>query len=159
MSEMLRGQTRPIDGWDDVIAWLIESFDALDVGDVLELGPSDHVLFEVDEGDEIVPTAQAQALRGGVVWLRLSTQVQGVPLLSSFSSKGIDLDVWHDGSMFEDCSDGYLASKDFAILAEACVTWFRDRQGFHYDDLGCEHHRALTLRRLDSVWRPEARTT
>jgi hypothetical protein len=142
---MLRGRTRPIGGWNDVVAWLIESFTALDVGDVLELGPTGHVAFEDDDGEEIVPSAQAQALTGGVVWLRLSTEVLGVPLLTTYSSKGIELDVWHDGSVFADCTDGYLASDDFSVLAEACVTWFRDRNGLHYEDLGCEHHRALRL--------------
>ncbi|MGH8892362.1 MAG: hypothetical protein ACRDWY_03510 [Actinomycetes bacterium] len=147
---MLRGHTQPIGSWDDVIAWLIESFDALDVGDVLELGPSDSVVFRGEDGgtEEIVPCAQAQALEEGVVWVRLSTEVMNLPLLSDLSSDGLPFDEWQDGSIFDDCTDGYLVSNDISVLAEACVVWFRDRQGLAYDELGCEHHRARTLHQL-----------
>lgn len=144
MSEMLRGHVQPIGGWDDVVAWLASSFEALDVGDVLEVGQAGQQVF-AEEDEEPVACAQVQALSDGVAWLRLSTDTMAVPLLSDLSSHGLELNEWHSGEIFDDCTDGYLICDDMLVLAEACATWFRDRQSIHYSDLGCEHHRARAL--------------
>lgn len=81
-----------------------------------------------------------------MVMLRLSITYMEVPLLSSYSTTRVALDTWSDGAIFDDCTAGYIVSADYRTLAEACVTWFRDRQEIDLDELGCEHHRARSLR-------------
>lgn len=142
MSDLIEGQTWDIDGWDGMAEWLEVSCGELDVGDVLSIGPSDPVAFEV----EVVPNAQFQKLEGEVAWLRLSTTVMDTPLLSDLTSDGLLLDSWHPGNDFDDCTDGFIVSANLRLLADACVTWFRDRHGFEIEDLGCHHDRARSLR-------------
>lgn len=135
MSEFLSGHQFPTRSWDDVARWLVHSLGRLDVGDILEIGPSDAM---VHHADEHVPCAQFQALEDGCRWMRQSTTMLGVPLLVDFSTAGLQLDVWHHDGAFDDCTDGYLFSTDHDLLAHSCVAWFRDRHGLEFDQLGCE---------------------
>lgn len=146
MSEMLRGQTWNVEGWDGMARWLEVSCGALDVGDVLSIGPASHFVYETDDGNEIVPNAQLQKLQDEIVWCRLSTTFMSAPLLSDLSSDGLALNVWRDGDVYDDCTDGFIVSADFRMLADACVSWFRDRQELRLDELGCHHQRAYSLR-------------
>ena len=146
MSELLEGYQWNLEGWDGMTKWLAVSCGALDVGDVLSIGPSTHIVYEDDDGNELVPNAQFQKLQDEVVWLRRSTTFMYAPLLSDLSTAGLSLDEWRDGRLFDDCTDGYIASADFRVLAEACVSWFRDRQEIDLEDLGCHHDRARSLR-------------
>ena len=146
MSELLEGHTWNLEGWDGMAKWLEVSCGALDVGDVLSIGPNDHIIYEDDDGNEVVPNAQLQKLHDEVVWLRLSTTFMHAPLLSDFSSEGVVRDEWRGGDLFDDCTDGFIVSADFRTLAHACVSWFRDRQEVRLDELGCHHERARSLR-------------
>ena len=116
---------RPINGWFDMADWLIGNLDAMRVGCILELGPSDTF---VTSNDQEVVCAQIQALHNGVFWLRLSEVVLDAPLLADFSTEGLPLDVWRYDDLFEDCTHGYVFSADKQMIAQACVTWFRNRQ-------------------------------
>jgi hypothetical protein len=146
MSELLEGHNWNLEGWDGMSKWLAVSCGALDIGDVLSIGPGGHFVYEDDDGTEIVPNAQLQKLHDDVVWLRLSTTFMGVPLLADLSSDGLELDKWRDGDLFDDCTDRFIVSANFQMLADACVSWFRDRQGLGIDELGCHHDRARSLR-------------
>lgn len=146
MSELLEGCNWNLEGWDGMARWLEVSCGALDVGDVLSIGPGGHVVYEDDDGNELVPNAQLQKLHDEVVWLRLSTTFMSAPLLSNLSSDGLELDSWRAGDLFDDCTDGFIISADFRMLADACVSWFRDRQELRLDELGCHHERARSLR-------------
>jgi len=55
-----------------MLKWLNESCGALDVADVLKIGPSGVCGYEDEEGNEVVPCAEIQKLEDGVVMLRLS---------------------------------------------------------------------------------------
>ena len=146
MSELLEGYNWNLEGWGGMARWIEVSCGALDVGDVLSIGPGGHFVYEDDDGSELVPNAQLQKLHDEVVWLRLSTTFMATPLLSDLSSDGLTLDEWRAGDVFDDCTDGFIVSADFQMLADACVSWFRDRQELRLDELGCHHERARSLK-------------
>jgi hypothetical protein len=69
----------------------------------------------------------------------------GLPLLQSYSIVGVDLDTWSSDPLFEDCTDGFIVTRDTIMLAQICVTWFRDSFALSLAELGCEHYRAVSL--------------
>ena len=139
MSRMLRGEKpRRIESWADMERWLLVSFRALDLGDALDIGPAGFVLVDDETDEEIVPCAQVQALADGLLRIRLSQEVMTPPLVAGYTVRQHALDVWHDSPDGSDCTDGFLISHDARVLAAACTTWFRDRQGLELEDLGCE---------------------
>lgn len=144
MSHIEPGPPRPIASWDDAADWLTESFDALDVGDVFDLGPRNAA---VDDPDVETPCAQAIALHGGIL-LRLSTTFMAIPALRDHSIDHVALDVWHHDDTFDDCTFGFIVSADTEFLAATCGNWFRDAHGLDFAELGCELVTAVSLESL-----------
>ena len=66
-------------------------------------------------------------------------------MLQSYSLDGINLDTWRSEPLFEDCTDGFIISRDAHMVANVCVHWFRDSHEFDLAELGCEHYRAVSL--------------
>ena len=140
MSHVGSGQPLPITDWEDFAAWVAQSLGSLDRGDLFELGPR---CTETDAVSSI-PCAQAIALEGAIL-LRLSTTIMGIPLLNSLSCERITLDVWHRSDLFDDCTFGHIVSADLGLLAQACVTWFRDKGDMDLASLGCDMRPAKSL--------------
>ncbi|MGZ8705545.1 MAG: hypothetical protein ACXWYB_12865, partial [Aeromicrobium sp.] len=67
-------------------------------------------------------------LDDGALWLRLSDRSLGVPNVARLSAEGLALDVWQDEDLLEDCTEAQMFSRDAELLADVCVTWFRDRR-------------------------------
>ncbi|WP_188544037.1 hypothetical protein [Rhodococcoides trifolii] len=128
-------------------AWLVESMHGKPVGLVIELGPSDYGPAEEEEGAPVV-CAQIQVLDDGVFMVRRSREVLGYLMLADHSADGLELDTWHHDDHFDDCTDGYLFTRDTRLIANTCITWFRDNTGMTTsDDLGCNYRFADELPR------------
>ncbi len=123
--------------------WLVESFTDKPVGFILEMGPSGFIDYDDDDEEEEeddVVCAQVQMLADGVMMLRRSRSVLGHLLIADYSSDKLPLNKWLFNDIFDDCTDGYLFSRDPHLLADICVTWFRDNWGTESTDaLGCEY--------------------
>ncbi|PXW31243.1 UNVERIFIED_CONTAM: hypothetical protein DES50_1059 [Williamsia faeni] len=131
-------QTSNVDQWSDMAAWIIESLADKPVGFLFEMGPGDYVYSDDDEDD--VVCVQVQMLSDGVMMLRRSRSVLGRLFIADYSSDRLPLDKWLFNDHFEDCTDGYLFSRDLQLVADTCVTWFRENWGVRSpDDLGCEY--------------------
>lgn len=121
--------------WDDMADWLVGSLTGRPVGFVLEMGPSDYVSSD-DDPDDVV-CAQIHVLADGVLLLRRSRTELDHLMLADHSADGLMLDLWHFDGHFDDCTDGYLFSRDVQLVADTCVTWFRDHCTTSSTDLGC----------------------
>lgn len=143
MSDMLRGYQRRIENWEDFARWVSDALVTLTVGDTFEIGQVDNVRSE--EAQEVTPCVQAVALEDSALLFRRSRVVMGVPLLQNYSLEGIDLDAWRGDPLFEDCTDGFIISRDARMLANVSVSWFRDCHALELEELGCEHYRAVSL--------------
>ncbi|OZC49406.1 hypothetical protein CH289_17275 [Rhodococcus sp. RS1C4] len=119
-------------------AWLIESMYAKPVGLVVELGPSHYIADERDDADMVC--AQVVALSDGVMMLRRSRSELGHLLLADYSSAGLRLDEWQHDGHFDDCTDGYMFTKDIRLVARTCVAWFRIEAGIATpDEIDCSY--------------------
>ena len=60
--------------------------------------------------------------------------------LDSHRDDGLGTDRWFFDDCFEDCTDGYLFTRDVTLAADACVSWFRDVPGAQVlEDIGCDY--------------------
>lgn len=140
------GQRMAVDPWDSLSAWLIESMYAKPVGFIVELGPS-HYIAERDDAE--VVCAQVVVLSDGVMMLRRSQTELGHLLLADYSSAGLRLDEWQHDGHFDDCTDGYLFTKDIRLIARTCIAWFRINAGINTtDEIGCSYRLADELPRF-----------
>ncbi|WP_328811411.1 hypothetical protein [Rhodococcus sp. NBC_00294] len=115
------GRVLPVDDSEGTAAWLMESMFDKPAGLIIELGPSDY--DPDDEGD--VFNAQIHVLDDGVYMVRRSRAVLQRLRLVDHGVEGLELDHWHHDDHFDDCTDGYLFSRDTQLIANACVAWFR----------------------------------
>ncbi|WP_072687121.1 hypothetical protein [Rhodococcus marinonascens] len=123
--------------WDGMVDWLVESLVDQPVALIVELGPNTYI--SDDEDDEVV-CVQIQVLADDVLLLRRSRTVLGHLLIADYSTGDLVLDRWHFDGHFEDCTDGYIFSRDAHLIANICVTWFRDNWGARStDELGCSY--------------------
>lgn len=138
------GTRLDVDPWDAMTEWLAESMYNQPLGFLIELGPQDD-----DESDDTpVVCAQVVFLSDGVLMLRLSKQVLERLSFADYSSDGLALDTWHYDGYFDDCTDGYLFTRDIRLVAQTCTSWFRDKAGFGTADaLGCSYRTADELPR------------
>ncbi|TQF74590.1 hypothetical protein FK531_00285 [Rhodococcus spelaei] len=124
--------------WVDMVDWLVDSLGDKPVGFTLNLGP--HSLHLVGDEEDDVVCAQLQVLADGVLMLRRSRKPMDQLMFGDYSTDSLVLDHWYFDDHFEDCTDGYLFSHDVPLVADACVTWFRDNRGTRSaDELGCEY--------------------
>lgn len=118
--------------WCDSVDWIIDSLTDKPVGFIFELGPGD--LDDFDDEDRDICCIQAQILEDDVVMLRRSRDLLRRLRLGSFSTAGVPIDRWLFNGHFEDCTDGYIFSRDRELLAGAIVAWFRDSCGIASPD-------------------------
>jgi hypothetical protein len=121
--------------WETTTAWLVDSLRDVPTAFVLDLGPRSYVAY--DDEDEEVVCAQVQALADGVLMVRRSRRVLDRLLLGDYSVENLELDRWHFGGHFEDCTDGYLFTRDVRLIAEICVTWFGENPTT--GEMGCSY--------------------
>ena len=135
--------------WDDMAQWLVASLTGRPAGFVLEIGPRDYV---PSEDDPEVVCAQIHVLADGVLMLRRSRIELSHLLLGDHTPNGLVLDLWHFDGHFEDCTDGYLFSRDVRLVADTCVAWFRDGWSTaSTDELGCSLRFPDELPRTDTT--------
>lgn len=134
-------KTSDVHEWSDMTDWLVESFTDKPVGFILEIGPSGYIDYDDEEdGDDEVVCAQVQVLSDGVMMARRSRSMLEHLLIADYSSDKLPLNKWQFNDNFADCTDGYLFSRDPQLLADICITWFRDNWGARStDDLGFEY--------------------
>ncbi|WP_261768989.1 MULTISPECIES: hypothetical protein [unclassified Rhodococcus (in: high G+C Gram-positive bacteria)] len=133
-----------IDPWAYTVEWLVESLADQPVALIIDLGPNDYVQSEDDADD--VPCAQLQVMADDVFMVRRSRTELGHLMLASYSTAGVTLDRWYLQEHFDDCTDGYMFTKDRRLAAETCVTWFRDNQSAAMtSELGCNYRYADVL--------------
>ena len=126
-----------VSSWQEMADWLADSLTGKPVAFILELGPQSFIAG--DDSDDVV-CAQIQVLSDGVLMLRRSRTVLGHLMLANYSSVGLVLDRWHTDGHFDDCTDGYIFSRDARLMADIAVTWFRDNWAIaSTDDLGCDY--------------------
>lgn len=134
--------------WDGMIDWLVESFTDQPTGLIIDLGPSDYVHFDGDHDnvDEAVVCAQMHVLADGVLMVRRSRTVLDRLRFDSHAVDALDLDRWFFDDHFDDCTDGYLFTRDIALAAQACVSWFRDVPcAPTLEEIGCAYEFPDTL--------------
>lgn len=140
------GRRLEVDQWDSLAAWMIESLFDKPVGFIVEVGPSDYVADSTD--DTPVVCSQVVVLSDGVVMLRRSRTELGHLLLADYSSAGLPLDEWQNDGHFEDCTDGYLFTKDIRLVARSCIAWIRVNAGVNTTgNIGCSYRFADELPR------------
>lgn len=138
------GTRLDVDPWDAMTEWLAESMYDQPLGFLIELGPQAY--DESDDGP--VVCAQVVFLSGGVLMLRRSREVLERLSFADYSSDGLAIDTWHYDRYFDDCTDGYLFTRDIRLVAQTCTSWFRDKSGFDTADaLGCSYRTADELPR------------
>lgn len=126
-----------VSSWPEMADWLADSLAGKPVAFILELGPQS---FINGESPDAVICAQVQVLDDGVLMLRRSRTVLGHLLLADYSSAGLTLDLWHNDGHFDDCTDGYIFSRDTRLIADIAVTWFRENWAAEGPtDLGCDY--------------------
>lgn len=134
--------------WDRMIDWLVESFTDQPTGLIIDLGPSDyvHVDDDHDNVDEPVVCSQMHVLADGVLMVRRSRTVLDRLRFDSHAVDALDLDRWFFDDHFDDCTDGYLFTRDIALAADVCVSWFRDVPGApSLVEIGCSYEFPDTL--------------
>ncbi|WP_283347615.1 hypothetical protein [Rhodococcus sp. IEGM 1341] len=140
------GRRLEVDQWDSLAAWMIESLFDKPVGFIVEVGPSDYVADSTD--DAPVVCSQVVVLSGGVLMLRRSRTELGHLLLADYSASGLPLDEWQNDGHFEDCTDGYLFTKDIRLVARSCIAWIRVNAGANTTgNIGCSYRFADELPR------------
>lgn len=133
-----------IDKWVYTIEWLVESLTDQPVALIIDLGPNDYVQNEDDPDD--VPCAQLQVMADDVYMVRRSRTELGHLMLADYSTAGVTLDRWYLQEHFDDCTDGYMFTRDRRLAAETCATWFRDNQSAKMaSELGCNYRYADEL--------------
>ncbi|WP_256991825.1 MULTISPECIES: hypothetical protein [unclassified Rhodococcus (in: high G+C Gram-positive bacteria)] len=138
------GTRLAVDPWVYTREWLAESLLAKPVALIIDLGPNDYIPSEHESDD--VPCAQLQVMEDEVFLVRRSRTELGHLLLADYSTAAITLDKWYLQEHFDDCTDGYLFTKDRRLAAETCVTWFRDKQDPNEKiDIGCNYRFADRL--------------
>ncbi|MCZ4278836.1 hypothetical protein [Rhodococcoides yunnanense] len=79
-------------------------------------------------------------MANGVYMVRRSRTELGHLMLAAYSTAGVTLDKWYLQEHFDDCTDGYMFTKDRRLAAETYATWFRDNQGASMtSELGCNY--------------------
>ncbi|AMY26097.1 hypothetical protein A3Q41_04835 [Rhodococcoides fascians] len=132
------GTRLEVDSWTHMTEWLTESLADKPVALIIDLGPSDYIPSEHDSDD--VVNAQLQVMADDVFMVRRSRTELGHLRLADYSTSFVELDTWYLAEHFDDCTDGYLFTRDRRLAAETCVTWFRDNQGAHSTgELGCSY--------------------
>lgn len=146
-----------IDTWEEMIAWLVTSFTDQPVGLIIDLGPSDYISY-VDDEDfededvERVVCAQVHVLSDGVLMVRRSRTVLERLRLDDHAIEGLELDRWFFDDHFDDCTDGYVFTRDIELAADACAAWFRDMPGAPtLEQIGCDYEYPVSLPRHDRV--------
>ncbi|MGA9874162.1 MAG: hypothetical protein WBQ44_23885 [Rhodococcus sp. (in: high G+C Gram-positive bacteria)] len=136
-----------VDQWVYIREWLAESLLGQPVALIIDLGPNDFIPSEHDaEVDDDVPCAQLQVMADDVFMVRRSRVELGHLMLADYSTAAITLDKWYLQDHFDDCTDGYMFTKDRRLAAETCVTWFRDQQDPDSPlDIGCNYRYADEL--------------
>ncbi|MBY4130962.1 hypothetical protein HQO83_21430 [Rhodococcus fascians] len=125
---------------------MIESLFDKPVGFIVEVGPSDYVADSTN--DTPVVCSQVVVLSDGVVMLRRSRTELGHLLLADYASAGLPLDEWQNDGHFEDCTDGYLFTKDIRLVARSCIAWIRVNAGVNTTgNIGCSYRFADELPR------------
>lgn len=138
------GTRLAIDPWVYTREWLAESLVDQPVALIIDLGPGDYIQSQDDPDD--VPCAQLQVMEDDVFMVRRSRRELGHLLLADYSTATVTLDQWYLREHFDDCTDGYMFTKDRRLAAETCVTWFRDKQDPGTEiDLGCDYRFADQL--------------
>ena len=123
--------------WTGMVEWLTGSLVDQPVALIVEIGPNSYVS---EDDDQEVVCAQIQVLADGVLMLRRSRVELGHLLLADYSTENLPLDIWQFDDHFEDCTDGYLFSRDVNLIANTCVAWFRDNWGTRStSELGCSY--------------------
>ncbi|MFL1596239.1 hypothetical protein NQ854_25445 [Rhodococcus ruber] len=139
---------REITTWDAMTDWLVDSFTDQPAGLIIDLGPSDDVHFDdvYDSADESVVCAQLHVLADGVLMIRRSRTVLDRLRFDSHAVDGVDPSRWFFDGHFDDCTDGCLFTRDIALAAQACVSWFRDVPGAPtLEEIGCAYEFPDTL--------------
>ncbi|GAC50521.1 hypothetical protein [Gordonia aichiensis] len=157
----------PINEWDSMLEWVAESLDDQPPGLEFSLGPK-HVRLaddwdeveaeieddEIDADDEVdydAPDAvcvQVYVLAGGVFLVRRSRTALRTLRFVDHDASSVPLDVWQHDDPFDDCTDGYLYTRERLLAAEACISWFRDNYAApELTDLGCHYSYAVELPR------------
>ncbi|GAA1456608.1 hypothetical protein [Williamsia maris] len=130
--------------WHEMAEWIATSLTDKPVGMIFEIGPSDFIYHA--ERDQDVACVQAVVLQHGVVMLRRSREMLRQLNVVDFGTRALPIDRWLMNGHFEDCTDGYIFSRDRELLAGAVVAWFRDTCGIASpDELGCEYSVPDTL--------------
>ncbi|WP_237669242.1 MULTISPECIES: hypothetical protein [unclassified Rhodococcus (in: high G+C Gram-positive bacteria)] len=138
------GTRLAIEPWVYTREWLTESLVDQPVALIIDLGPNDYIPSE-HESDDVL-CAQLQVMEDDVFLVRRSRTELGHLLLANYSTAAITLDKWYLQEHFDDCTDGYLFTKDRRLAAETCVTWFRDKQDPNEKiDIGCNYRFADQL--------------
>lgn len=120
-----------------MVAWLVESIQDEAAGLIVDLGPNTEIDDDEIEDFELV-NAQLHVLHDGVVMVRRSRRLLQQLRLLDHSADGLELDLWHNDWLFDDCTDGYLFSRDCVLAVSAAVAWLRDVGGVETADrLGC----------------------
>jgi len=149
------GDVPEINTWEEFTAWLVTSFTGQPVGLIIDLGPSDYVEYFDDEefeNEEVerVVCAQVHVLSEGVLMVRRSQTVLERLRLDDHAIAGLELDRWFFDDHFDDCTDGYVFTRDIALAADACTSWFRDVPGAPaFDEIGCDYEYPISLPRRD----------
>ncbi|MDV6297368.1 hypothetical protein ACWEQV_28855 [Rhodococcus aetherivorans] len=139
---------REITTWDAMTDWLLDSFTDQPAGLIIDLGPNDDVHFDdiYDSAHETVMCAQLHVLADGVLMVRRSRTVLDRLRFASHAIDGADPSRWFFDDHFDDCTDGYLFTRDIALAAQACVSWFRDIPGAPtLKEIGCAYEFPDTL--------------
>ncbi|MDV8079794.1 hypothetical protein R4P47_24825 [Rhodococcus sp. IEGM 1370] len=138
------GTRLAIDPWVYTREWLAESLVVKPVALIIDLGPNDYIPGEQESDD--VPCAQLQVMKDDGLLVRRSRTELGHLLLADYFTAAVTLDKWYLQEHFDDCTDGYLFTKDRRLAAETCVTWFRDKQDPNEKiDIGCNYRFADQL--------------
>ncbi|MDG3011308.1 hypothetical protein G4X40_14225 [Rhodococcus sp. D2-41] len=140
------------DKWTGTVDWLVRELPGQPVGIIVDLGPKEFIApvcgedcVSRDAGEHVF-CAQVHLLEDGVFLVRRSRRMLHRLRLSSHRSAGLVLDTWvHDGH-FEDCTDGYLFTRDHTLAAQIVVAWFRDNSDAPpHSEMGCAYELADVL--------------
>lgn len=125
--------------WMDMTRWVSESVSGKPAGFVFDLGPRGYGPAEEENSLEAY-CAQVVVLREDVLMLRRSRAVLRQLSIGEYDIDDLPIEEWLDGEHFEDCTDGYLFTRDAALVADSVTSWFRDYALVETPDLlGCEY--------------------
>lgn len=157
-SEDEPGLPAHIADWDGMLDWIAESLSDQPVGLEFGLGPrgirladdwdsteadiDDPVEYPTGDDLEVTPArcVQVYTLADGIYLVRRSRIALRVLRFLDHDATSVVEDTWFHDDPFDDCTDGYMYTRDHLIAAEACVSWFRDSpRGPVMEDLGCQY--------------------